>query len=349
MIMKKLYIVLAFVGFLTTTKISAQDIHFTQFYMSPLNLNPAMTGVMNCNTRLVANYRNQWAAVLSGAAYNTYSISYDQKIAVGRSDYFGVGGTFWGDVAGESRFGSTQGRISLSYSKKVAGYRKKASYLVFGADLGVTQRRIRKNDLRWPSQHDGKGRFDATQGTPELLDDADFLYPDLSAGLLWFSIMEKDNTFWAGLSAHHLNQPNVSFLGSDVKLYSRYTLHAGGNFEMKRGLSLVPGLIYMTQGPHLEITGGTSLRFALGNSRVVTQSWQLGVWYRTGNSVESAFHSDALIFSTRLDYEYYGIGFSYDYNISGLQAAASVNGAFEFSLNYYICGPEKRSIYCPRF
>jgi len=76
--------------FSAVTLTKAQDIHFSQFYMSPLNLNPALTGVMNCNTRMVANYRNQWAAVLQANAYNTYSVSYDQKIPVGRSDYFGI-------------------------------------------------------------------------------------------------------------------------------------------------------------------------------------------------------------------------------------------------------------------
>ena len=130
---------------LSTMIVSAQDIHFTQFYMSPLNLNPALTGVMNCKTRMVANYRNQWAAVLAANAYNTYSVSYDQKIPVGREDYFGIGGSLWGDVAGESRFGTTQGRLSLSYSKKMAGYRKKASYLVIGADAALSSRSISKS------------------------------------------------------------------------------------------------------------------------------------------------------------------------------------------------------------
>ena len=83
--------------------VGAQDIHFSQFYMSPLNLNPAMTGVMNCNIRLAANYRNQWASVLRDNAYRTYSVSYDQKIPVGRYDYFGIGGTFWGDRAGANK------------------------------------------------------------------------------------------------------------------------------------------------------------------------------------------------------------------------------------------------------
>ena len=129
-----------------------QDIHFSQFYMSPLNLNPAMTGVLNCKNRFVANYRNQWAGVLGANAYNTYSMSYDQKNTVGREDYWGIGGTLWGDVAGEARYGLIQARVSGSYSKKMAGSRKSASYAVIGADLGISQRRISNEDLRWPSQ-----------------------------------------------------------------------------------------------------------------------------------------------------------------------------------------------------
>jgi len=126
------------VGLMMATSVVGQDIHFSQFYMSPLNLNPAMTGVNNCKTRMVANYRNQWASAIGSNAYNTYSVSYDQKMPIGREDYFGVGGSLWGDVAGESRFGTTQARLSASYSKKMAGYRKKASYLVIGADAALT-------------------------------------------------------------------------------------------------------------------------------------------------------------------------------------------------------------------
>ena len=53
---------------LAAVAVQAQDIHFSQFYQSPLNLNPALTGVMNCNHRIVANYRNQWASVLKSNA-----------------------------------------------------------------------------------------------------------------------------------------------------------------------------------------------------------------------------------------------------------------------------------------
>jgi type IX secretion system PorP/SprF family membrane protein len=329
--------------------ISAQDIHFSQFYMSPLNLNPAMTGVMNCNNRLIVNYRNQWAGVLGADAYNTFSASYDQKITVGRSDYFGLGGSLWGDVAGESRFGTMQGRISFSFAKRMGGYRKSAQYLVFGADAGITQRRVREADLQWPSQHDGNGGFDPSIGSGETIIDNDFLWADLAAGLMWFSVMDEYNNYYIGAAIHHLNQANVSFLGQDVNIYSKITLHGGGQFETSPKMSVLPGFVYMMQGPHREFNGGASLRFAMGSTRLTKQFFQLGAWYRLGTKVEGGIHSDAMILSARFDYDNYGIGFSYDLNVSKLKNAAAGNGSFEFSLNYLICGPERRSVYCPRF
>jgi len=334
---------------LSTVAATAQDIHFTQFYMSPLNLNPAMTGVMNCKTRMIANYRNQWAAVLAANAYNTYSVSYDQKVPVGREDYFGIGGSLWGDVAGESRFGTTQGRVSLSYSKKMAGYRKKASYLVIGADAALSSRSISDLDLRWPTQISATG-FDPTIDPNEPnFGDTDFLYADLAAGLLWFSIIDNNTNWYVGAALHHLNRPNVSFLGENVNLYSKYTIHAGLQFEMQRKISMLPFAVFMSQGPHRSLNAGTNFRFALGPSKSTNQSWEIGAWYRVGNKVPSGLHSDAVILSSRFNYENFGIGFSYDINISGLRQASPANGAFEFSLIYNICGPESRGVYCPRF
>lgn len=326
---------------------NAQDIHFSQFYESPLNLNPAMTGVMNCNQRFVANYRNQWASALGANAYNTYSVSYDQKVAVGRTDYFGIGGSFWGDVAGASKFGTTQARLSFAYSKQMSGDRKSAHFLVIGADAALSQRRISPNDLRWPSQHDGNGGQNTDPGPP--IADSNFMYPDLAAGIMWFSLLNESNSFYVGAAAHHLNRANVSFLGETVGLYSRYTIHGGAELAIAPKISLLPGAIAMFQGPHREINTGTSVRFAMGGGRVSSQFFQLGVWYRLGTKNEGGIHSDALILSTRFDYDNYGFGFSYDMTTSKFKQAGSANGSFELSMKYLICGPEKRGVYCPRF
>jgi type IX secretion system PorP/SprF family membrane protein len=333
---------------LTSVAVQAQDIHFSQFYMSPLNLNPAMTGVMNCNHRIVANYRNQWASILKNNAYNTYSVSYDQKLPVGRYDYFGVGGTLWGDKAGTSEFATLQARLSGSYAKKMGGYRRKAHYLVVGADAGVSQRSINSQALQWPSQNNN-GVYDPMAGAPEDIADPNFLFMDLSAGLLWFSVFNEDNNFYFGGAFSHLNRANVSFDGENIPLYSKFTFHAGGEFMVAPRFGLVPGVVTFFQGPSFQVNAGNSFKFMLGNSRRYNQAFQIGAWARVSNKLESGKLMDALILSTRFDYENFTLGFSYDVNTSNLHAASNYNGAFEFSLVYKICGPERRGVYCPNF
>lgn len=337
------------IALLSTLATQAQDIHFSQFYMSPLNLNPALTGVMNCNHRITANYRNQWSSVLKQNAYNTYSVSYDQKVPVGRYDYFGVGGTLWGDKAGTSEFATLQARLSGSYARKMGGYRRKAHYLSLGADLGVSQRSINSNNLQWPSQHNGNGGFDPNL-PPEMLPDNNFMFVDLSAGALWFSVFDEYNNFYFGGAFSHLNRANQSFdRDLDVPLYGKFTVHAGGEFLIAKKTALVPGVVTFFQGPSFQVNGGTSFKFYLGNSRRYQQAFQLGAWARVSNRLESGKLMDALILSTRFDYENFSLGFSYDVNTSDLRAASNGNGAFEFSLIYKICGPERRGVYCPNF
>jgi len=99
----------------------------------------------------------------------------------------------------------------------------------------------------------------------------------------------------------------------------------------------------------------------MSKSRYDEQSFQLGLWGRLANSekVKDATTTpvtysngvlmDALILSTRFDYNKFGVGLSYDVNVSGLRKASAANNSFEFSFIYNICGPEKRGIYCPNF
>lgn len=331
--------------------LTAQDIHFSQFYLSPLNLNPAMTGVMNCNIRLTANYRNQWASVLRNNAYNTYSVSYDQRIATGRYDYFGVGGTFWGDRAGESRFSTLTGKLSASYSKRMSGGRDNASYLVAGVEAGMAQRSIDFINLRWGTQHNGLGGHDPGLPTQEANFNRDnFLFADLAAGLMWFAVFDQNNNLSLGAAFHHLNRANLSFAENDQDLlYSRFTVHGGGEFQMSDKFGLVPGVIVMSQGPSFQVNAGTSLKFILSKTKFDTQSFQVGVWTRVSNKIETGVLNDAVILSTRFDLNNLSLGFSYDVNVSPLKAASNGQGGFEFAMIYKICGPEKRGLYCPNF
>ncbi len=342
---------LLFICFLAvSTSLTAQDIHFSQFYMAPMNLNPALTGVMNCNIRVSANYRNQWASVMRANAYNTYDIAYDQRIAVGRYDYFGVGATFWGDQAGSLNFGQYQGKVSASYSKRVAGYRDESHYIVFGMEAAFGQRRLDFERAQWGEEHDGEGNWGGRGNSETNLDRNSFLYPDVSAGLMWFSVLNKNTNIFIGGAYHHLNRANITFFdGESTPMYSKFTIHAGGEFMLTNRLGLVPGFLMRMQGPSMEIVPGTTVKFILGNARYTNQSFQLGAWMRMSKKESGGILGDAFILSTRFDYENFTLGFSYDVNTSSLRPASKANGAFEFAIQYKICGPERRNVYCPNF
>ena len=365
--MKKFsFLLLSLIVSLTAT---AQDIHYSQFYMAPLQLNPALTGVMNCQQRLGGSYRDQWASVLRNKAFQTYSVAYDAKIPVGRYDYFGLGGSLWGDKAGSLDFRSTMLSMNVAYSKKMGGYRKKANYLSMGAKVGLAQRGLNLLDARWGNQNNGRGEYDGTLASNEQLFGANgrdnFLFADVSAGLLWFSVFDENNNFYFGGAYDHINRANQSFTkdiltpvaikAANVPLNSKFTIHAGGEFHTSDRITMLPGAVVLLQGTNMEINAGASFRFLLGGLRNSTEGIQFGAWTRLANKVGAdgktggGILMDAIILSTRFDYSQFSLGFSYDLNTSSLRPASHGNGGFEFALQYKICGPEKRNVYCPNF
>ena len=60
----------------------AQDPNFSQFFVSPLTLNPALTGKFNGNFRVAGNYRDQWPEI--SKAFITSTISFDLPILTGK-------------------------------------------------------------------------------------------------------------------------------------------------------------------------------------------------------------------------------------------------------------------------
>src|SRR5215831_4802343 len=90
--MNKRLIFLSFVLALTGEGLRAQDPGFSQFFASPLTLNPALTGKFNGVIRVAGNYRNQWPSVNN--AYITSTVSVDAAILRDRipeTDTWGAG------------------------------------------------------------------------------------------------------------------------------------------------------------------------------------------------------------------------------------------------------------------
>ena len=71
----------------TFVNVRAQDIHYSQYNYAPLQLNPALAGLNNCDYRLALNARTQWNLIsASGNTYSTFGASAD--FAVGKVTKF---------------------------------------------------------------------------------------------------------------------------------------------------------------------------------------------------------------------------------------------------------------------
>jgi hypothetical protein len=89
-------------GLLTAVCIQAQDLHFSQFYNSPLTTNPANTGfIPDGDYRLGVNYRNQWSSIMT-VPYKTMSAFGDVQLGKDRMEngWVGLGGVILKDVPG---------------------------------------------------------------------------------------------------------------------------------------------------------------------------------------------------------------------------------------------------------
>src|SRR3954468_11308452 len=98
----------------------AQDPNFSQFFVSPLTLNPALTGKFDGAVRVAGNYRNQWPTINN--AFTTYTVSADAgilKSKIAENDVFGVGIMAFSDKSGNGVLQNNIISFSTSYHKSL--------------------------------------------------------------------------------------------------------------------------------------------------------------------------------------------------------------------------------------
>jgi type IX secretion system PorP/SprF family membrane protein len=99
----------------------AQDVHFSQYFTSPLTLNPALTGLVSEDFRFAANYRTQWNSV-SPNPYITGTASFDLAMLKGKlpeGDALGMGLMVLYDKSGTGGLTNTCSRLVISLSQSI--------------------------------------------------------------------------------------------------------------------------------------------------------------------------------------------------------------------------------------
>src|ERR1043165_8123304 len=223
--MKKLILILL-ISVALVSELKAQDPNFSQFFASPLTLNPAFTGKFDGLFRIAANYRNQWPTFNN--AFTTATASVDFNILHDRLpeiDRFGIGFMGFTDSSGDGVLVNKYGAISIAYHKGLDEY----GYHQLGLGFQGTfvNKRLDVTKLYLEDQLTALGFVNPTN---EVFSNnqVNVKYLDLNAGILYNGTTNGYNNFYLGASMYHINKPKESFQGGQFYLNSRTTLQAGG-------------------------------------------------------------------------------------------------------------------------
>jgi len=302
--------------------LNGQDTHFSQFYASPLTLNPALTGISDGAYRVSGIYRNQDRSFTT--PYMTYSGAFDIKLlqSLLKSDIFGIGAVFLGDRSGDGVLAMNNVMLSASYHKSIGKEHK--HFLGIGIQGGYTQKSVNWNQLTYPDQNAGD-YFDLTKPNNESIAKGKLSYFDINAGLLYQGWIKKDEDgIFAGVSFAHLNSPRQSFYDQDTKLPIRYTAHAGAYIKLVKHVYLTPNVLFLYQDKALETNLGTAVEYHVDMKKSTFVAF-IGVWDRI---------NDAFITSAGIEYYKVRLSFAYDITTSSLTYATENRSAFELAIIY---------------
>lgn len=291
----------------------AQDAVFSQFYASPMPLNPAFAG--NAISPFIAlNYRVQWASLVEGSqGFSTYAASYDQFLPNMNS---GIGISIMNDNAADI-YRRTSAALTYAYRVRI----NESITAKIGIQAGLIQNFLDWDKLIFPDQLDPiRGVTNPTAETRPL--QVSNMAFDVSTGVLFYA--EK---FYIGMTGHHLTSPNESFInlnnGLRVGLPLRWSVHGGYHYTISKGNRMRPE-VFVT--PTFLVTKQTNLwQVNLGAYMGFGPVFG-GAWFR-----HTFGNPDAVIAVLGFQQPNFKIGYSYDYTVSSGLAGRS-GGTHEVSL-----------------
>ncbi|MGB8195029.1 MAG: type IX secretion system membrane protein PorP/SprF, partial [Chitinophagaceae bacterium] len=197
----------------------------------------------------------------------------------------------------------------------------------------------------------GNGTFVVLPASRQLFMNTSVSYFDLSAGISYNGVV-RNADYYIGAGMFHLNSPQIGFFDQNkVQLHKKFTLNMGLAAPMGEESQLMVYGDYFTQVTNKYKPIGISTiqaglmfnhnLFVLGDEQ---KSGTIGAIYRL---------DDAIIPIIKLEINEFNVGFSYDINISKLQAASYHRGGLEVTfcyrknLNYR--NSTLRQTICPKF
>jgi len=290
--MRRKYVLVAIVCFTWIFGANGQDIHYSQFFNSPLNISPGLTGAFQGNQRITANLRQQWKSV--PVDYRSLDLAYDQKHApTDSTNHLSFGVILNYDIAGDVNLKNTGLNVFASYGLRLSEKLK----LMPGVSIGFAQRRFDYAQVTTGNQWDGR-EFDPSIPA-ENIGAEDKSFVNISAGLN-INYMESDRSYVDfGIGATY-----------DAVLARRFNLYGFGSIRVAKKIDLIANAILQNQVPAQEVLLNGQAKFYIDKG--LSKAVFLGIGMRAG---------DAWYPMVAVQYENIYAAFSYDINNSPFDIA----------------------------
>ena len=347
--MKKIVSLLLFVYFVVNQGV-AQDFQFSQFYASPLTLNPALTGAFSGKYRVGLVYRDQWTKI-TPVPYKTISSGIDLRFELDQKrkakDVISVGMVFASDKTDVFNFNSNQIMVSGAFTKALSN--DNTQFLTLGIQGAVAQRNLSFDNLDFPNEFNGTNNFNLP--SYEKFPFNNFAYGDLATGLNYAISPKRGTSYTVGLAMHHILQPNISFFeeekcGTSV-LRRKYTAHINAQIPTGLRTQISPRLLFQTQGKHSALSLGTNFRIQFSDYDG-SKALHVGTWARAVRNVPNKIGFDSAVAMMGFEFYNFLLGFSYDLNLKAVSNYNRTQSAFEVTLGY-LGNYENDAILCPKF
>jgi type IX secretion system PorP/SprF family membrane protein len=329
---------------LTIVQAKSQDIHFSQFFETPLLRNPSLAGLFAGDVRLQTVYRTQWQSIT--VPYQTVSLNGEYKLPVGKSeDFITLGAQVLYDKAGSIAITATHILPAVNYHKSLSQERN--MYLSLGFMGGIVQRRFDRSKVTTNSQYDGS-EYNGSLADGETFNKNSYAYFDGAAGISFNTQLgdNMDNNMYAGAAYHHFNKAaEVSFYSTaNLMMTPKWVFSGGARMSATPNSYVTIEADYSRQGPHKEMIGGLMYTYRLDDDDAPKYLLHGGAVIRW---------QDAFIPVAKMEMKPLAVSVSYDVNISHLAATSTGRGGFELGISYqkYINrdNSSREAVRCPKF
>jgi type IX secretion system PorP/SprF family membrane protein len=309
--------------------VHAQDPSFSQFFSSPLTVNPALTGNFNGTMRAVSNIRSQNADYNN--AYNTKTLSVDFNLLANKIksiDRLSMGVLFLSDQTGNKIITQNNLGISLSYLKGLDDEQKRS--ITLGFQGNYTNRRFNTANAQFEDQLT-PGGFVLPSGDLILNNNLSKSSLDINTGILFQYAPTSEHHYYIGASLFNLLQAQKEFSSSTSIAPLRTSIHGGMMSPVGYAGTFHASFHFQQQKTFNQLLIGGAYSHYIKDALRSYVELYLGAWYRTDQSI---------IPYIGIEWNYWRLGYTNDMSFSNRITAGQLRYSNEISL-YYTLNKDK--------